>query len=57
MNEFSITYVPSSPQYLRAGDSKLWPADEMRPAKPSHPAREAILSMMKNNVGLLLKNF
>jgi len=31
-----------------AGVSKLRPADQMRPAKPFHPAREAILFMMKN---------
>ena len=30
-----------------AGVFKLRPAGQMRPAKPFHPAREAILSMMK----------
>jgi len=29
------------------GVSKLQPAGQMRPAKTFHPAREAVLSMMK----------
>jgi len=28
---------------------KLQPADQIRPAKPFHPANHAILSIMKNN--------
>ena len=33
--------------YVRPGVSKLRPAGQIRPAKPFHPAREAVLSMMK----------
>jgi len=32
---------------FKTGVSKLRPAGQMRPAKPFHPARVAILSMMK----------
>ena len=34
-------------RYCKAGVSKLRPAGQRRPAKPFHPAREAILLMMK----------
>jgi len=34
--------------YSKARVSKLRPAGQIRPAKPFHPAREDILSIMKN---------
>jgi len=39
-----VSYVTQS---SKTGASKLRPTDQMRPVKPFHPAREAILSMMK----------
>jgi len=34
-------------QSIMTGVSKLQPTGQMKPAKPFHPAREAILSMVK----------
>jgi len=33
-----------------AGDSKLWSTGQVRPAKPYHPAREGIFSIMQQYV-------
>jgi len=44
------TFVRARPEVthsFRPGVSKVRPAGQIRPAKPFHPAREAVLSMMK----------
>ena len=43
-------------QCFRPVVSKLRPTGQMRPAKPFHPAREAISSMMKKLYAGLKKN-
>ena len=43
--------------WSNSGVSKLQPAGQMRPAKPFHPAREAILSMIKNNIQYTYEKF
>jgi len=43
--------------YLKPVVSKLRPAGQMRPAKPFHPARKAILSMIKNNIQYTYEKF
>jgi len=46
--EWSACFHGAFSLWYRPRVSKLWPVSQIRPAKPLHPARQDILSKMKN---------